>query len=317
MGDAYAWVEPVAAIVSPPQGWVVDNEDTRPERMQFTMYPLGHNRDSAHAFRRTLVYGNIILKREANPSIESIAKAHEMAAVKAYPMGRFERLAPPRFSADPTGTPARTILRLGYTDERGQWPEFSLYIDHPKGVLVLVLNCAQGEEDRYLPMLIWVGEKAILTEIVDQRLEWTRAVNGRITVYWNKARYVEVYNRPTTTESWQIREQYIEITQPLRQLEDRRRSSSDVRGTAVIQACEFLTLRFPVQPDRRIELPGEGWRFGLWHPEQTGARPRVVMHVRGLEEPAALEDPESLMFFTSTRLPFSSDEWPSVPGIDG
>ncbi|MGA2674465.1 MAG: hypothetical protein ABSE99_14695 [Terracidiphilus sp.] len=84
-----------------------------------------------------------------------------------------------------------------------------------------------------------------------------------------------------------------------------------------IQACEFITLKFPVQPERRIELPGEGWAIPLWYPEQTEAKPRIVMHIHGLDEPAMLNDPESLIFFTSTRLPFSSDEWPSIPGIDG
>ncbi|MGA2675147.1 MAG: restriction endonuclease, partial [Terracidiphilus sp.] len=191
MGDAYAWVETVAAIVSPPQGWVVDNEDTRPERMQFSMYPLGHTRDSA-MHRGAFIYGNIILKREANASIESIARAHEIDAIKNYPNARFKWLESPRLSTDATANPVKTLLRLGYPDESESWPEFSLYIDHPKAVLVLVLQCPLGEDDRYLPSLIRVGEKAIMTGIVDQRLERTRAINGRIAVYWNKAKYVEV-----------------------------------------------------------------------------------------------------------------------------
>lgn len=40
MGDAVLWHEPVAAIVSSPEGWVLDNQDSDPQQMQFAMYPL-------------------------------------------------------------------------------------------------------------------------------------------------------------------------------------------------------------------------------------------------------------------------------------
>ena len=68
IGGAMPWNGPVAAIVSAPETWVVDNEHSpllgsaNPSDMpQFTMYPLGHTRESALQ-REAFVYGKIILK---------------------------------------------------------------------------------------------------------------------------------------------------------------------------------------------------------------------------------------------------------------
>ena len=46
-----------------------------------------------------------------------------------------------------------------------------MYIDHPKGVLILVMFCPDGEDDAYVPLLKWVGEKVMMMDFVDKRLE--------------------------------------------------------------------------------------------------------------------------------------------------
>ncbi|MGD0520106.1 MAG: restriction endonuclease [Terracidiphilus sp.] len=316
MGDAYLWVEPVGAIVSPPQGWVADNEDTRPEKMQFVMYPLGHTRDSALR-RGPFIYGNIILKRESKPSIESIAESHELEAIETHPDATFKRLEPPRFSAGANAKPAQTILREGGQHPGDEWPEFSLYIDHPKGVLLLVLHCHRLDVKKYLQLLIWAGEKAILTNAVDKRLRRSREVNGRIAVYWNRAKYVEIYVRSSSSDPWEVGECYIEITQPIRPLVRQPRETGEPGKPVLIHECDFQTLKFPVKQDWRIEITGEGWVIPLWPTEQVGPNPKVLLRIQGADEPVEVIDPAGLQFFTSTTRPFSPDEWPAIPGVDG
>jgi hypothetical protein len=315
IGDAYPWVEPVAAVLSTPQGWVVDNEGPGRERGLFAMYQLGHTRSSAQR-RGAYIYGNIILKSETKPTMESIARFHEQAVVERYPNARFERLPSPRFQNESTGKAAETILRIGRIDAGYKGPEYSLYIDHPKGALILVLLCPEGEEKKYLLILKWVGEKALLFDYIDERPMMTHEVLGRISMHWNRAKYVEVYERSQPTLPWKRTREYVEILQPIRLQSEPFQSRPSEPGGFVLESCEFITKTFPVDGEKRYEIPGEGWLIPLWDPESSVPEPKIIVHVKGLGDPAEVRGLEYLSFFTSTRLPFSSDEWPPLPGVD-
>jgi hypothetical protein len=312
MGDAFPWVEPLAAVVSTPEGWVADKQDTRSDRMQFSMYPLGHTRDSAMRYGAFL-YGNIILKREEQPTMEAIAALHEKGVLKECPAARFERLPPFLHRSRSNGEPVETLFRVGHIHEMYKGPEYSLYIDHPKGVLVLVLLCPEGEEKKYLPILKWVGEKTLMMDCVDQRPMRTHEVRGRISVYWNRARYVEVYEREDTKKPWRKVREYIEILEPLRLLPQ---SPNPVPEKLLFESCEFATLIMPTDGAIRREIPGEGWTVPLWDPAQSVPKPRIILRFKDVEELAEIVDPQSLSFFTSSRLHTSSDEWPAVPSVD-
>jgi hypothetical protein len=84
-------------------------------------------------------------------------------------MASFERLPSITRKARHGGEPEQTVLRIGRIHAGYKGPEYSLYIDHPKGVLLLVLYCPEGKDDVYLPLLKWVGEKALMLDCVDQR----------------------------------------------------------------------------------------------------------------------------------------------------
>ena len=60
-------------------------------------------------------------------------------------------------------------LRVGHVHAGYKGPEYSLYIDHPKGVLLLVLFCPEGKDEIYVPILKWVGEKALVLNYRDTR----------------------------------------------------------------------------------------------------------------------------------------------------
>jgi hypothetical protein len=164
IGCAMLWKGQVAAVVSPPDTWVVDNEATPGSPpFQFSMYPLGHTRESAMR-HGAFLYGNIVLKSDREPTMEAIAERHERDLIREMPMAKFERL-PPVQRVSWAGRPAEeTLFRAGRIHERYRGPEYSLYIDHPKGVLVLVLLCPEGEDDTYVPLLKWIGQKTLMMD---------------------------------------------------------------------------------------------------------------------------------------------------------
>lgn len=304
------WAEPIGAVLNTPDGWVADNEDSRPERAQFAMYSLGHTRTSAQRLGAYL-YGSIILKRDDQPTIESIATGQERATVEKFPAAQFKRLPSTqrRWGAAETRP---DIFRVGNIDASYHGPEYSIYIDHPMGVLLLVLLCPQGEDDKYLPILKEVAP-AQLVDCIDERPGRTRDVQGRISVYWNRAKYVQIYERPNTNVAWTMTGEHVEITELVR---PQPRPVDAEAGQNVIESCEFTDRIIPVAGTMRREIAGEGWAIPLWDPSLPHAKPSVILHCQGLDEPALVNDPENLSFFTSTRLPSSSDNWPPVPGID-
>jgi hypothetical protein len=176
IGCAILWNGPVAALVSPPDGWAVDNEQRpmvpgskrRADTPQFTFYPLGHTRDSA-VFGSAFMYGKIVLKWREAPTMEAIAAWHEQQALQQWPTARFERLPAVQREGRAGSEPEKTLLRVGHIHSGYKGPEYSLYIDHAEGVLLLVLFCPEGKDAIYLPLLKWIGEKALMLDCTDRR----------------------------------------------------------------------------------------------------------------------------------------------------
>jgi hypothetical protein len=168
IGCAFPWKGPVAAIVSHPNGWVVDNEDTHNRRgCQFSMYPLGHSRESAKKMC-PFVYGNIILKNDLEPTIESIATRHEKTILEKFPAAKLETLPSPFQNSLEKGDAPRVLYRKADIDVSFGGPEYSLYLDNPKGVLLLVLLCPTGMDKVYVPVLEWIAGGAILMHKTDE-----------------------------------------------------------------------------------------------------------------------------------------------------
>jgi hypothetical protein len=214
IGVAFPWREDIGAVVSTPQGWVVDNQPTG--SMLFAMYPLGHTRDSAIRFAAFL-YGNILLKNAETPTMEAIAEKHETIIKNKIPSAKFDRLSS-LVRTRPGRGPEKTLFRVGHIHKRYGGPEYSLYIDHPKGVLLLVLLCPEGQEKIYVPILKWIGEKALVVNCVDGRRKRTQEVFGRISVYGNRAKYVRVYERSDSSLPWNTIQQFVEVLEPIRSL---------------------------------------------------------------------------------------------------
>ncbi len=158
-GEPWLWKGSVAAMVGLPEGWVTDSEPN--SGYQFSMYPVLHTRESAMR-KSVFLYGNIILKNDTEPTMEAIADRHERVILEKVSTAKFERLTPLENEIRQDGQFPRTLLRVGHVLPSYCGPEYSLYIDSPKGVLLLVLMCPEGKDETYLPVLKWIGGTVLM-----------------------------------------------------------------------------------------------------------------------------------------------------------
>ena len=171
------WNGPVLAIIAHLEGWIIDDERSGEEGWcLFSMYPLGHTLESAMK-HSAFIYGNIVLKSEKLPTMEAIAQDHERIAREKFPEARFERLAP----LDPEQQPPTTLLRVGHVPIH-DGPEYSLYIDNPKGVLLLVMLCFEWQQDMCIPALKWIGGHSVLGHRVDDQTGFPAKFEASIAV---------------------------------------------------------------------------------------------------------------------------------------
>jgi len=145
-------------MVGLPKGWLADNEPR--SGFQFSMYPVLWTKESAMK-RGAFLYGNIVLKTDKEPAMEAIAERHERELLQKIPAAIFKRLNTPESQVKEDGEYPRTLLRVGFIPSYGG-PEYSLYVDSPKGVLLLVMLCPQGKDETYLPVLKWIGGTALM-----------------------------------------------------------------------------------------------------------------------------------------------------------
>ncbi len=159
IGGMVAHYGSLAALLKTPRGWVFDDTGYD-EGMEvlFWIYPVGHTLESALA-GAAIMYGIIIPKDPTCSRIEEIAGRDEQAAKQKFPTARFDRLPFPSKS-HLSGRSA--LLRKGLVHAGYRGPEYSLYLDHPEGVLLLVLLCPDGRDEEFLPVLLDLGSGAIL-----------------------------------------------------------------------------------------------------------------------------------------------------------
>jgi hypothetical protein len=156
---------------------------------------------------------------------------------------------------------------------------------------------------------------------------------GRIAILWNVAKHVIVYERSTAASAqfpdpqgeWtgrpvlrKVRE-IIQVTEHERAFPD---PQSQAKGTGFVTAARFPAE--PIEVDSRWgrDIPG-GWEVPL-HRKGRDPAPVVRLGLAGVHGEtgdtvwAALQNPEHLYFFTSTRPEddANTNEWRAVPGVD-
>jgi len=238
-GEPWLWKGPVAAMVGLPEGWVADND--RDPGYQFCMHSVLQTREMAMK-EGAFLYGIIILKSPQEPTMEAIADRHEREIFERAPCAKFERLPPLEGEIRADGHFPRTLLRVGHIQPSYGGPEYSLYVDSPKGVLLLVLLCPQGKDDTYLPALKWVGRSVIMMTREDDtfiELEERAAICNRA----QGDVYVSVHANSSPSRSTTGSEIYF--------VDDKGEYTAVARGVAAARTMEIApkALGCDVQPD--------------------------------------------------------------------
>lgn len=160
LGTAIAWGGQVAMYVSAPSEWVIDNEPTEPpNHTLFAMYPLGYTRESAMR-HGAFLYGNVVTKDDTLPSLEAIVELHNRnIETNAAEHGSTAKI---EFLKTITRKDARVLLRRAEIHKGYAGPEYTLYIERPEGVVLLVLLARAEEEHELRRNLEWVGQNCDL-----------------------------------------------------------------------------------------------------------------------------------------------------------
>lgn len=180
-------------------------------------------------------------------------------------------------------------------------------------------------------------------------------VIGRIGSYWNRAKYVVIYERTVARrqryaagkplpsgktdnleEQHELRGRAIvrKVAEFVEILELERRYP-DVAGSAAdggpLRGIRFRSVRIPVSDQWSREIGTLGWAVPLWRPpadpgnpspyERLFPKPQVGVALadsRGDEFWADINDPDNLVFFayTSPGADDRTDSWPAIVGID-
>lgn len=164
---------------------------------------------------------------------------------------------------------------------------------------------------------------------------------GRISVFWNKAKHVIVYERTVVPSRQFFMEQeqlignpilrkvdeYIELLEDDRPFPDNESFSKAARGC--VMGCRFPSGKPPrIRVNSRWgqDIGSIGWKVPLWvrgaAPADIYPKPDIKLMMAGKIEgervPSALDDPEKLFFFTLTTpdADRETDNWPAIEGVD-
>lgn len=171
-------------------------------------------------------------------------------------------------------------------------------------------------------------------------------VIGRIGSFWNRAKYVVIYERtvgrrqryaPDSPEAQSalrgravVRKvaEFVEILELDRRYPDLGGAAADA---GPVRGLRFRSARIPVSDQWSREIGKIGWAVPLWRPpvdpaaptpyERLFPKPQVSVALadsRGEEFWADIDDPDNLVFFAYTRPGANdrTDNWPSISGID-
>ena len=159
---------------------------------------------------------------------------------------------------------------------------------------------------------------------------------GRISVTWNRAKHVIVYER-TVLPSRQFFEEQdplhgIPVLRKVREyvevLEEERRFADAPRERGFVRACVFppASKRIHVNSRWGGDIGTTGWKVPLWirnaSPTDVYPKPQIFLETDGEVESQPsrqlIDEPEKLYFYTNTEegKPADPDLWPPVEDVD-
>ena len=145
------------AVVSAPDGWVVDASPPEPQLAAF--YPMGLSRGEAF-HTEGYIYFSYSKKDVKWPSLEHLLKTQEQDIRAHYKN--------PRFAHEPVQLRDDSVCRVRHL-EANEIPntiESTLFLDFPDVILYLNLLAPGSKHSEYLKKLYWIAEKLIKVNVL-------------------------------------------------------------------------------------------------------------------------------------------------------
>lgn len=145
------------AVVSAPDGWVVDSTPPKPQLAAF--YPMGLSRGEAF-HSEGYIYLSYSKKDAKWPNLEHLLETQEQGIRTHYKN--------PRFAHEPIQLRDDCVCRVRYleADEIPSTIESTLFLDFPEVIIYLNLLAPRSKHSEYLKKLYWIAEKLIKVVVV-------------------------------------------------------------------------------------------------------------------------------------------------------
>lgn len=144
------------AVVSAPEGWVVDASPPRPQLAAF--YPMGLSRSEAFP-SEGYIYFSYSKKDAKWPNLDHLLGTQEQGIRTHYKN--------PRFAHEPIQLRDDCICRVRHleADEIPNTVESTLFLDFPEVIIYLNLLAPRTRHSEYLKKLYWIAEKLIKVNV--------------------------------------------------------------------------------------------------------------------------------------------------------
>jgi hypothetical protein len=154
---AIAYAGAHGAVLSAPEGWVIDSSPPKPQLAAF--HPMGLSRSEAfHA--EGYIYFSYSKKDAKWPSLEHLLETQEQGIRSHYKHARFAH-EPIQLRDDCT-----CRVRHLEADDIPHTIESTLFLDFPEVIFYLNLLAPRSKHSEYLKKLYWIGEKLIKVTVI-------------------------------------------------------------------------------------------------------------------------------------------------------
>ncbi len=168
------------AVVSAPNGWVIDNNPKGPYLA--SIYPAGLTQEEAF-HTDGFMYLLFSHKDKKLPDLQSLLKLQEEGINRKYRKPLYEYI--PTITRDD----CNTILRILEAEEIPNTVDCTLFLDFPEVILFITLLSPKNKLSDYLKKLEWVGIKLIKGQVI-------HAVNGEPLSIFNQQEKAEPKGPP-------------------------------------------------------------------------------------------------------------------------
>jgi hypothetical protein len=159
------------AVVSAPDGWVVDSSGFGPYVAAF--YPAGLTKEEAFKTEEGFIYLGFSHKDKQWPDLPDLLEKQKSALTYDHPIIEYiDTIAK---------NGCNTMMRVIDAKEMGNTIEYTLFIDYPGVILYMTLLSPRAKEHEYVKKLEWIAQKLIKGNVIFDHSEKPANLSVRST----------------------------------------------------------------------------------------------------------------------------------------